>query len=121
MFEALTILMGEEQAESQIDDIFSSIDVDGSGECSMEEICMWYFTRAAKLRQIQKKDRAFLRAEFDDAMAKAQEFTQTPKTPPLELDARSQQSVRSKAPSRLDEPKDAKASRNNSRQTLKQR
>ena len=35
-------------------------------------------------------------------MAKAQEFTQTPKTPPLELDARSQQSVRSKAPSRLD-------------------
>jgi hypothetical protein len=29
-------LVSEEQAESQIDDIFSSIDVDGSGECSME-------------------------------------------------------------------------------------
>ena len=83
-------MIRREQASSQVDDIFSAIDVDGSGECSMEvifscliealihrnargeaesgeeeenngtvrqEICMWYFTRAAKLRQIQRKTR----------------------------------------------------------------
>ena len=46
----------------------------------MEEICMWYFTRAAKLRQIQRKARAAFRAEFDDAMMKAQMFIH-PKIP----------------------------------------
>lgn len=103
MFEALAILMGDEQAESQIDDIFQSIDVDGSGECSMEEICMWYFTRAGKLRAIQRKSRAALRKEFDEAMIRAQLFIHpAPPSPEKVEEERSQTSNRSKAPSRSD-------------------
>lgn len=46
--------LGEDEAQKQIDDLFSKIDADGSGDISLKELAVWYFCQESKMRMKQK-------------------------------------------------------------------